>query len=210
MGEAFSLIYQHRGKNDLCFKLDSGEGGQSYRAINDKTLTIDSLNSYRMNTLTSYEVIELLTNSFGQLSKLIFMEQLDGPEISVDCYNSKQGFIAICRSKDSGRVEKIYYDEKLAAVCKKIQEKLKLNFPFNVQFRYKHRENGKHTRRDLRLLEINNRMSGGLYYEVSEGLNIADVCLKDCMNKSNDYNIEDFIKFKTKYVTHLELPINLK
>ncbi len=209
IGQAFKLINEHSGKNDICFKLDSGEGGQSFREIDDSPLKLDSLNSYRMNKLTSDEAVKLIANSSGIIDRLIFMEKLDGPEISVDCYNSKQGFIAICRSKHSGRVEKIYYDEKIMNICNTIQEEIKLEFPFNVQFRYKHREDGTHTMNDLRLLEINNRISGGLYYEVSEGLNIADVCLKDCMNKSNEYNINDFINFETRHVTHLEIPIHL-
>lgn len=213
LSDAMAYINEHRGKNDICFKFDSDEGGQSYRSIDDSILDISSLYKYRLNTLTSDEAIRLLSYSGNDINKLIFMEKLDGPEISIDCYNSKNGFIAICRSKEDGRREKIYYDEYLYKLCEFICAEYKLNFPFNVQFRYKHTANfektGKHSRRDLRLLEINPRLSGGTYYEVFEGLNIADACLKDCMNSNRDYAIEDYKDFKPKYVAHLEYPIHL-
>ena len=86
---------------------------------------------------------------------------------------------------------------------------LGLNTPYNVQFRFEHNEDGIKTYGKLRILEVNTRMSGGLYYEISEGLNIASVCLKDFLNKSDEYNIFDYKNFKDKLVTHLELPISL-
>lgn len=201
---AVLYLKNHRGNNDLCLKFNCDEGGASFRAIVDEEITQDSLYRFRVNQLTTDEAIQLAVN-MDSVDRLIIMEKLDSPEISVDCYNSKNGFIAICREKQAGRVERIYYNKEIADICKIIGDGLL--FPFNVQFRYK--ANSKHTLDNLRLLEINTRMSGGTYYEIAQGLSIPDACLKDCMNREHEYNIEDFLNFEDKFVTHLELPILL-
>lgn len=201
------ILEDNRGKNNICLKFDKDEGGCSYRAIDDRRQTIDSLNSNRFNTLTTDEAERLLINCDAK--QLIIMEKLDGPEVSVDCYRSKHGMIAICREKHVGRVQRIFYDEYISNICNMIGCELGLNTPYNVQFRYEHNENNSRTYDKLRLLEVNTRMSGGLYYEISEGLNIASVCLKDFLNKSDEYNILEYKNFEDKLVTHLELPISL-
>lgn len=207
--DALDYLNEHKGKNDICLKFDSDEGGASFRAINDNAITLGSLYGYRVNTLRTTEAEELVNNADEKIGKILFMEMLDNPEISVDCYNSKQGFIAICRSKEEGRREKVYFDKEIYKICEKICKTLNLKFPFNVQFRVKHDEN-RNKLDSLRLLEINPRMSGGLYYEVFYGLNIAEVVLLDMMNRSNEYKINDYIGFDEKYVGHVEYPIHLE
>ena len=201
-------ISEHRYKNDLCLKFDKDEGGASFRAINDKPVTINSLFSFRVNNITTDEAIGLVASA-DEPKRLIVMEKLDSPEISVDCYRSKQGFIAICREKGADRKQRIYYNKEISELCSQIGYALELAFPYNVQFRYEADSEDESGKKQLKLLEVNPRMSGGLYFEVANGLNIADVCLKDCMNKESEYDISEFIDFEDKYITHLELPIKL-
>lgn len=207
--ELIEYIKEHEGKNDICLKFDSDEGGASFRAIRDKEITAESMYHYRVNEISTSEATNIAL-SISNPKKIIAMDMLDNPEISVDCYNSKKGFIAICREKLDGRIETIYSNKEISDICCKIGEELNLRFPYNVQFRYKTEKSGDKNKRTLKLLEINPRMSGGLYYEVANGLNIADICLKDYMNKERLYNISDYLNFETKFVTHLELPINVK
>lgn len=206
--DAASYIHKHRGKNDICLKFNSDEGGTSFRAINDDPITLNSLYGYRVNTISTSDAIQLTAHAGNSINKLIFMEMLDSPEISVDCYNSKKGFIAICREKEGGRREKIYYNQGIFDICQKIGEELNLLFPFNVQFRFKQGKS-KDSINNLRLLEINPRMSGGLYYEVFNGLNIAEICLMDMMNMTENYSLDNYIDFEPKYVAHLEKAIHL-
>jgi len=189
-----------------CFKLNSDEGGASFRKVDNKSLSMNSLYNFRTNTVTFDEAQQFVNNiSEEDLSKLIFMEILDSPEISIDCYNSKQGFIAICRAKENGtRKQRIFYNKELYDVCKSICNILKLDFPFNVQFRVKHDTSGIDNIENLRLLEINPRMSGGVYYATALGMNIANICLCDMLNLTNEYDIKNYIGFETKYVTHTE------
>lgn len=201
-------LSKHRYKNDMCLKFDKDEGGASFRAINDDRVTMESLSNFRFNNITTDEAIGLVALCDNP-ERLIVMEKLDSPEISVDCYRSKQGFISICREKEDGRKQHIFYNKEISELCCKIGEILGLIFPYNVQFRYEAGSEDDNGKKQLKLLEINPRMSGGLYFEVVNGLNIADVCLKDCMNREKEYDIKEFIDFEDKYVTHLELPVKL-
>jgi hypothetical protein len=137
------------------------------------------------------------------------MELLDSPEISVDCYKSKQGFIAICREKiKDTRVQRIYYNEEISKICEKIGDIFNFRFPFNVQFRVAHNEISNKIE-NLRLLEINPRMSGGTYYSTLFDMNICNVCLCDVLNKVDEYDISKFVKFEDKRVTHVERAISI-
>ena len=208
---AMKYVNNHRGKSDLCLKFNSDEGGASFRHINDSKIDLESLYKFRVNELTTDEVIDMLSCcSDKTVQKLMFMELLDSPEISVDCYNSKKGFIAIARVKINGRKQKIFYDKEISKLCEKIGNTIGLKHPYNVQFRVK--QGGDVTNiNDLRLLEINPRMSGGLYYETLLNMNLAEICLKDVLGEylDDDYNISTFTSFEPSYVTHVEKAIIL-
>ena len=188
-----------------CFKLAKDEGGFSFRRIERHKLTFDTLKGYRVNCVSASETKDLMEKSSDeQLQQLLFMEYLDNPEISVDCYNSKKGFIAICREKESGtRNQKLYYSRTISKLCEEIGEHFKIRFPFNVQFRYD-------KDKKLKLLEINPRMSGGTYYQTLFGMNLADVCLCDLLNDDKGYNIDDYTDFETKRVSHVEKAIKVE
>lgn len=195
----------------MCLKLDKDEGGLSYRKIVDKKPSIKDLGYYARNTITKSDALEIIKGAVysQEVDKLLLMEYLDGPEISVDCYNSKKGYIAICRKKatDGSRTQVVYYNKQIANLCKQITTKLNLLYPHNIQFRVKHKENPNDIN-NLRVIDINPRLSGGTYLEVKAGLNIADIALKDVMN-NNEYNIDKFIEFTPVEVAHVERAILL-
>jgi len=207
--ELLQLLSNNFGKNNLILKFNEDEGGASFRAINDDMISYKSLYKFRVNEITTPEAVNII-NSIDDKSRIIIMEKLDSPEISVDCYNSKNGFIAICRNKEDSRVEKIYFNKEIYNICKIIAETLNLRYPFNVQFRYKHNDDNEQTLDNLRILEINPRISGGIYYEILENKNIAKVCILDAICDTDKYNIVDYVDFKTTYNTHLEMPIHLE
>ena len=192
---------------NLCMKLVTDEGGCSFRKIENDNLTMQSLSYYRVNKATKDEVIKFIRSGDTEIEKLMFMEYLDEPEISVDCYNSKKGFIAIARKKTGSRVEELYYDTDLYNICNKICEMLQLKFPFNVQFRVKHGGDS-NCIMDLRLLEINLRISGGMYLEVAHGLNICELCMKDNLDET-DYGFDKYVNFERKLVTHVEKAVKI-
>lgn len=202
-------IYRCESEN-WCLKLDTDEGGASFRKIKNMPVTIDTLNRFRVNEVNIKEVYSLI-NSIGidRLKELLFMELLDEPEISVDCYNSKYGLIAICREKlPNSRVQIIYFNKEIAAICANICRIYGFNYPFNVQFRVKQGGDSKNIN-DLRLLEINPRMSGGTYYSTLYDMNIAEQVLRDEMGISEPSDFSKFRDFKDKKVTFVEQAIKL-
>jgi hypothetical protein len=207
------ILHKHTSNPEQpwCFKLNSDEGGLSFRKIvENKEFSIKSLSSYGQNTITLNELTSFIQSANNSdLEKLLFMELLDSPEISVDCYNSRKGFIAICREKvPDTRIQKIYFNKQIYDICQTIGKELKLRFPFNVQFRIKHKTS-ENDIGNLRLLEINPRLSGGTYYQTLFNMNICDVVLCDMMNRHDMYNIDDFLKFKDGKVTHVEKAVRL-
>lgn len=202
-----------------CFKKAIDEGGMSYRAIvKGKEVIVDgkvighsvideaSLSNYRVNEVNTDEFISMV-KLYGRrlIDKLIFMEVLDNPEVSVDCYNSKKGFIAMCRAKGHGRGEKMYFDQEIYDICKKLNDIVDFKVPFNVQFRTK--ANKKPEAKNLRLLEVNTRMAGGTYYGLLFGANMCEAYLKDLLGRE-DYDIEKF-KPNGVRVTHVEKAVLL-
>lgn len=192
----------NKNKRKICLKLNSDEGGKSFRKIKDDDKTINSLKIGYEPSITTEDAKSII-RSCDDSSDIILMERLNSPEISVDCYNSKKGFIAICRKKLDGRVQHIFYDDKISNICERICKTLELKFPFNVQFRY--RENND----TPFIIDINPRLSGGIYQEVNVGLNLAKVCLDDLMCNNDVYNVEKFKNFKEIKVTHIEKSIVL-
>lgn len=199
------------GRDSWCLKLDIDEGGTSFRKIKPhKILKLQNLNSFRVNEITVIEAVDMVRNlKDEELTKLLFMETLDEPEISIDCYDSHHGFIAICRKKLAGsRAQKIYYEEELKNICLEIKSLFGLKKPFNVQFRVKKGGNPDNIK-DLRLLEINPRMSGGTYYSTLYDMNIAEMVIKDILGCSTLEDYNKFVNFEDKKVTFVEQAIKL-
>lgn len=189
--------------NNICMKLASDEGGKSFRVIEKgKGVTFSSLTDYRVNRISYTEAKSIVETAGEELGKIMFMEVLDGPEISIDCYSSKKGFIAICRNKEHSRIERIYVNEVLSNICCMLSAIFQLSKPFNVQLR-PIKGGSIENVEDLRLLEINTRLSGGTYLESAVGLNIAYVYIEDVIG-SERYNYREYLCFEDKHVTHVE------
>lgn len=190
--------------NGYCIKKRTDEGGCSYREIDSKPVDYKSLAGYRVNKLSGHDAIRLIESlETADYGKIFIMEKLKTPEISVDCYSSNKGFIAICREKE-GRTQRIFYNKQIRDICKNIAQKFELKYPFNVQFMNKEVD-GKN---ELRLLEVNTRLSGGSHYYTLFDMNLAYICLLDIMDMPM-YNIDKFIGFTDKHVTYIEKPIEL-
>lgn len=92
------------------------------------------------------------------------MEFLDGYEYSVDCLAMNGELLAaVPRKKVSGRNQLLEENLALLETAKVITKELNIPYNFNIQFIYK---NGV-----PKLLEINPRMSGGMYMSCMSGIN---------------------------------------
>lgn len=194
--EAYALLSEkgHR----VCFKPVSGIGGEGFRVIDDRADTFESLFEPVNHRISYKKAIELL-GSRENFQPLMVMEFLQGNEYSIDClaYDGKL-YAAIPRKKMQGRLEYIDPNPELIEMAKKFAEIYKLPYMFNIQFKMKDGV--------AKLLEINPRMSGGLYISALSGINFPYLAVKLLLGEK--------IKVKQPKLdimtTHIETPVIMK
>ena len=99
------------------------------------------------------------------------MPFLPDEEVSVDCLNTKDGLIALPRIKGNNKYELLRYDENILKICRDFQEKVGLECPYNIQFKY--------LDGIPYFLEVNTRMSGGIQMAChASGVNIPQLAVK--------------------------------
>lgn len=170
--------FRKSGEDKICYKFDSDEGGGSFRVI-----ALNKNNETAMGYPTPYQNLDKCLEELSGLQKskgfktLIVMPYMNGPEISIDCYNSKNGFVCVPRVKESSRVETIKNIPELEEYCENIQKAVGFKFPWNCQFR-RDRVTG-----EYKLLEINTRLSGCSHFGVDAGCWIGEYLIKDLLNE---------------------------
>ncbi len=178
----------------VCVKFVKDEGGMSFRKITQCADRFQRLRVYQGSEILYDEYIEIL-QSQESFDDLMVMPYLAGNEISVDCLNTEQGLIAIPRDKGAARHERVFYDEKLLDMVKAVMEKVKLEYPCNIQFKYME---------DIPyLLEINTRMSGGLQMGcMAANVNIPNIAFNKLLGKSVMWKQQK----KELFVSYIEIP----
>lgn len=150
----------------LCMKPNCSTGAEGFRILN--------------YPFDAYRIRDILRK--GKEGGYILMPYLDGEEISVDCLNTKKGLIAIPRiKKNNSRVQEIKLDKNILNIVEDINSLLVnkgLDVPYNIQFK-KHFDK-------LYLLEINPRMSGGIYLSNLTGINIPYLAIKQALGEEFD------------------------
>lgn len=161
---------------DVCVKPVSGEGGAGFRIIDDKPPTIQSLYQSIKPRIYVGDILRLLEQQQEPIAPLMVMEHLKGSEYSVDCLGSANGLIAaVPRKKLEGRIRELEDNQSLIQLSKAIHERLPFFYNFNIQFIYQDET--------PKLLEINPRMSGGLYTSCLSGINFPYLALKLLLGK---------------------------
>ncbi|SCW44610.1 ATP-grasp domain-containing protein [Paenibacillus tianmuensis] len=172
--EAAFRSLKEKGLN-ACFKPVTGEGGAGFRVIDDMPPTLDILyrsikpNMYIGDVLRMLSVVE-------SFEPLMVMELLTGPEYSVDCLGNQQSLLAaVPRKKVEGRIRALEDNSELIRLAAAIHERIPLQYNFNIQFIYQDDT--------PKLLEINPRMSGGLYTSCLSGINFPYLAVKMLLNE---------------------------
>ena len=162
-------------KGNMCLKFDSDEGASSFRIIEQLQSNFESLKLPSQNIITYETAIQILTDNGNQTTfkPIMMMPLLDGPEISVDCYNSPtKGFIAIPRYKLNNRIKEIKFTEEIISDAKEIGNILNLKSAYNIQYR-------KDVSGNYVLLEVNTRISGGVHMSSLSGFSIPNQLIAD-------------------------------
>ncbi|GGN98955.1 ATP-grasp domain-containing protein [Saccharibacillus kuerlensis] len=172
--EEFAQAYREltEAGERVCFKPTESEGGMGFRIL--KQEAGDPLKElYGWVSLeTTYEETFRILSSVERFDDLMVMELLEGDEYSIDCLADAAGNLlaAVPRRKSEGRVYDLEYSEELLALSRRIAENCRIPYAFNVQVKY--------NKGVPKLLEINPRMSGGLYITCLSGVNFPYLAVK--------------------------------
>ena len=187
----------------VIMKLNKDEGGTSYKEIIRDKIKLSDICGYFGQKIHLSDFQRLITEQ--NMQDFIFMEYLSDPEISVDCYvkpgqdNLYYGdLIAIAREKVNGRVQRVFLTSDIYNIADELVSELKIEGLFNFQLRRD--KNG-----DLKLLEINPRISGGAYIECELGINLMYFALIDALELKEGSQYVN--KFLDKWESDLDIMI---
>ncbi|GAB6992098.1 ATP-grasp domain-containing protein [Paenibacillus pini] len=171
--EEFKAAYEDllaRG-HQVCFKPTNAEGGMGFRMIVDKRDPLEEIFGWVHLNVTFEEAYQTFAQA-ERFEDVMVMELLEGNEYSIDCLSSAKGELitAIPRMKSSGRVYHLEDIPELQQISERIAARYRIPYVFNIQVKY----NGGVPK----LLEINPRMSGGLYITCLSGVNIPYLAVK--------------------------------
>ena len=179
--EDFKTAYENlKAKgHTVCFKPVIGEGANGFRVVKEHIESIDDLFTKGIGFRIPYSHACEVFNQQETFPSLMVLEFLDGPEYSIDCLADREKLYAVVpRKKGKGRVRVLEDNPELIEIAKKIYEKYRIPFVFNIQVKYR---NGV-----PKLLEINPRMSGGLHISCFSGVNFPYLSLKLLLNEEID------------------------
>lgn len=101
-----------------------------------------------------------------QGERLLVLEYLAGDEWSIDCVARAGETLALVARRKLGHVQRIEVEGPAVALTRRAVAAFGLSGLFNVQIRAGDDEG------DVRLLEINTRMSGGCFHTIHSGINL--------------------------------------
>ncbi len=169
----FSLGYPYR---PVVVKPTDGEGATGVFIISAEKQ--NPFNSKLNPPLLSWHIFkEYLREMAMPLPELMVMEYLPGDEYSVDCVAYEGRDVVIIprqRLATAGGVAthtRLEENEEIIDMARYIISALQLSYNINMQFRYTEED-------ELKLLEINPRVSGSMVANLGAGVNMLELSLK--------------------------------
>ncbi len=166
----------------ICFKFVQDEGGKSFRLIDNNRRGYEALFKKQTTRMTFDDVVLALSER-EEFDSIMIMPYLSGDEMSVDSLNTSSGLISLPRVKGYNNYESIRFDEDILKMCRDFQDKVGLECPYNIQFKYLN---------DIPyFLEVNTRMSGGIHMACHAcGVNIPQLALKKLAGEEVKWNCD--------------------
>jgi len=155
------------GADGACIKPPHGIFGAGYWRIDDAATAFDALMDPDARRLPASLVRDALVTA-GRPLRLLVLEFLPGPEWSVDCLCERGALLAGVARLKSGRVQRLAVDGLSIELARRTVAAFELSGLVNVQLRSADPDPDG----DLRVLEVNARMSGGCLYTRASGLNL--------------------------------------
>ena len=173
MGEFDQAVQQLSKRHDsLCIKPAVSVFGLGFRILDTKR---DSITHLIKGVEYQIPLAELRQGMYNTrcFATMLVMENLEGPEWSVDCAGRHGELLCAVQRKKSlliGHGQEIDNNADIQGMVERLTAHYRLNGLFNIQF--KEGSNGP------RLLEINPRPSGGFGMACLAGVNLAKVALQ--------------------------------
>ena len=161
---------------EVCIKPIDGIGGTGFKRIKENITAYEELMHSGFISI-SKERADFIFKTKGIFKPLMVLGYLEGDEYSIDCL-AENGILidAIPRVKINNYTQLIKPDKDLIEVARKLTKKFKLNNIFNIQVKYH--------KNQLYLIEINTRMSGGIFKSCMSGINIMSKSLDLLLGKN--------------------------
>jgi len=198
--EAYETL-KSRGHR-VCFKPTNAEGGMGFRIIDDERSESDDLNRLYgwVSPSIPFEQAYRTLSSVERFPRLMVMELLPDQEVSIDCLADGDGnlIVAVPRRKSSGRIYLLENDPELQGIASRVAARCRIPFIYNIQVKY--------NQGVPKLLEINPRMSGGLFITCLSGVNMPYLAVKTILGQPVEPPVPEF-GIKASY---LELPVLMK
>lgn len=198
--EEFKQAYEKLSKRykRICFKFVNDEGGRSFRLIDNTPKGFNALFENHSTHISFEDTVKALKEK-EIFSPIMLMPYLPGEEVSVDCMKTQQGVIMLPRVKDATRIERLVFDERILEICRKFYEKVGLECPCNIQFKY--------LEGVPYFLEVNTRMSGGVQMScLAAGVNIPNIAVNKLLGINKEWKLEK----EDKLVSYVEMPVVVK
>lgn len=150
--------------NRACMKPIDGIGGDGFKRIVETMNPLEELYTTTSSSI-SKERAEMVLSGQEDVPPFMMSAYLEGEEFSIDCL-AKDGqlFIAIPRKKIDRYRQTIEYRDELMNIAKELTAHYKLSYLYNIQVKFH--------KGSWYLIEINTRMSGGLYKSCLTDINM--------------------------------------
>jgi predicted ATP-grasp superfamily ATP-dependent carboligase len=166
-------------RRTVCFKPAKSIYGLGFKVIRDNQDPLSAFLSSDTVRCSFQEAKSRLKVSHDKFVKLLVMERLPGPEYSLDCLAMDGKLLKVTiRQKPliAGRPEKLIFDEELIEIAERLAKHFNLSWIFNLQIM--------DSDEGHKILEINPRMAGGLYFSCLGGINYPywalRLAMEDC------------------------------
>lgn len=163
----------------VCFKPTNAEGGMGFRIVVEEQNQLEEMYGWVNLNITFEQAYEAFSSQ-ETFEDIMVMELLEDHEYSIDCLASAEGELlaAIPRRKEEGRLYLLEDVPELLEISRRFAEEYRIPYVYNIQVKY--------NKGVPKLLEINPRMSGGLYITCLSGVNIPYLAVKAVLGEPID------------------------
>ncbi len=148
-----------------CVKPPQGVFGGGFWKLKSERRLFDTLMNPDGHEIRASVMREAIAGAVGK--RLLVLEHLCGPEWSVDCLCKDGELIVGVGRRKLGRAQRLEIDGPIFEIARKAISHFGLSGLINVQCKAADQDGG-----DVRLLEINTRMSGGCLYTRYSGVKL--------------------------------------